>query len=155
MLRRPMKLLEILDERVIKVPLESEDKEEAIEELVDVLVRAGKITDRNAALNAIHQRETKQTTAIGNGVAVPHGKDKSVSGLTCAVGISPKGIEFDSIDGKPVHAAFLLLAQANNPGPHLAALAEIARILEFPTVRNTLFAARTSAEVLQIIRKME
>jgi mannitol/fructose-specific phosphotransferase system IIA component (Ntr-type) len=150
-----MKLLEIMDERVVKVPLESEDKEEAIEELLDVLVRAGKITDRDAALNAIHNRENKQTTGIGNGVAVPHGKDNSISALVCAVGVSPDGIDFDSIDGKPVHAVFLLLAQADNPGPHLAALAEIARIVEFPTMRSALFKARTPAEVMQTIRGLE
>jgi mannitol/fructose-specific phosphotransferase system IIA component (Ntr-type) len=150
-----MKLLDILNEHVIKVPMESEDKEEAIEELVDVLVRAGKITNREAALKAIHAREDKQTTAIGSGVAVPHGKDTSVGALACAIGVSPDGIEFDSIDGQLVHAVFLLLAQADNPGPHLAALAEIARLVEFPTMRNTLFKARTPAEVLQIIRRLE
>jgi mannitol/fructose-specific phosphotransferase system IIA component (Ntr-type) len=150
-----MKLLEILDERVIKVPMESEDKDEAIEELLDVLIRAGKITDRDAALNAIHNREGKQTTGIGNGVAVPHGKDKSIDALVCSVGISPEGIDFDSIDGKPVHAVFLLLAQADNPGPHLAALAEIARILEFPTMRSAFFKAHTPAEVMRIIRGLE
>jgi fructose-specific phosphotransferase system IIA component len=150
-----MKLLDIIDERVIKVPLESEDKDEAIEELVDLLVRAGKITDHDAAIKAIHERESKQTTGIGNGVAVPHGKDKSITALTCAVGISQKGMEFDSVDGQPVHAVFLLLAQVNNPGPHLAALAEIARILEFPTARNALFKARTPAEVINIIRGLE
>lgn len=150
-----MRLLDILDPGVIKVPLESTDKEETIEELVDLLVRAGKISDSEAALKAVRDREDKQTTAIGNGVAVPHGKDNSIAALTCAVGISPKGIDFDGIDSQPVHAVFLLLARPDNPGPHLAALAEIARILQFPTARNTLFSARTPAEVLKVITAHE
>ncbi|RKY26108.1 MAG: PTS sugar transporter subunit IIA [Planctomycetota bacterium] len=147
-----MKLLEILDESVIKVPLESEDKEEAVEELIDVLVRAGRITDREAALTAVMEREKKQTTGIGHGLAIPHAKHESITALTGAVGIAPEGIEFDSIDGEQVKVVFLLLAEADNPGPHLAALAEVARIFEFPTARNKLFNAGTPGEVLEIIR---
>ncbi len=150
-----MKLLEILDESVIKVPLESEDKEEAIEELMDVLVRAGRVKEREAALQAVLDREEKQTTGIGHGLAVPHAKHESITTLTCAVGIAPEGIEFDSIDGEPVRVVFLLLAEANNPGPHLAALAEVARIFEFPTARNRLFKARSPAEILDVIRGMD
>jgi fructose-specific phosphotransferase system IIA component len=150
-----MQLLQILDKSVIKVPLESSNKEELFEEMVEVLARAGKITDRKAAIDAINEREAMQTTGIGHGLAVPHGKHPSIQQLVCAIGISPDGLDYDSVDGEPVHVVFLLLARSDNPGPHVAALAEIARIFSMPTLRKKLLDARDAAAVLEVIRSAD
>jgi len=150
-----MQLLETLDENVIKVPLESESKEEVFEEMVEILARAGKITDRNAALEAINERESKQTTGIGRGLAVPHGKHSSITQLVGSVGISSNGIDYDSVDGQPVRVIFLLLARPDNPGPHVAALAEIARIFTMPTLRKRLIEAKDAAAVMEVIRSAD
>ena len=150
-----MQLLRILDESVIKVPLESDSKEEAIEEMVEILVRAGRIADRDSALKAIDQRESRQSTGIGKGLAVPHGKDPAVDELVGAVGISREGIDYDSIDSQPVHAIILLIAQPDHPGPHVAALAEIAHIFSRPSLRQAFCDARDAATVLEIIRSIE
>jgi len=146
-----MRLRDLLDEAVVKVGLESRDKEECFEELVDLLVRAGRIPDRAGALEAVRQREEQGTTGIGDGVAIPHGKHASVPTLTAAVGTTPEGIEFDSIDGEPVHAVFLLLARINDPGPHIRALAEIARLVQTPGLYRRLVEAKSAKDILQIL----
>ena len=145
----------ILSAGVIKLDLQSADKEEVFEEMIDLLVKAGKVTDRAGALEAIVTREQEQSTGIGAGVAVPHGKHESMGELCCALGISTEGVEFDSVDGEPAHVIFLALAQANNPGPHVALLAGISRVLGQPGFVRRLREARTPEEALSVIRATE
>ena len=150
-----MRLADILSEDVVKVGLESREKDEAFAELVELLVRAGKVTDRAAALKAVESREVMGTTGIGRGVAIPHGKDHSITGLTAALGISRNGIEYDAMDNQPVYVVFLVLAQANSPGPHVQCLAEIARLLQLPGFYKRVLEAQTSREVIEAIRAEE
>jgi len=146
-----MKLLDILEPGVVKVGMESVDKEESFEELIDLLVKTGKITDREAALDAIYTREEMRSTGIGSGVAIPHGKDESITQITAAAGTSADGIEFDSVDGKPVRLVFLVLAEVNNPGPHLQTLSEIATCLNEPGTYDKLVNAKTPEAFLQAL----
>ncbi len=150
-----MRLRDLLDESVVKVPLESLDKEECFEELVDLLVRAGRLSDRDTALEAILDREAKGTTGIGQGVAIPHGKSAAVTKLTAALGTSPDGIEFDAVDDESVHVVFLLLAPENDPGPHVRALAEIARLVQTPGFYRKLTEAGSAEEALDILEAEE
>ncbi|MFW6163730.1 MAG: PTS sugar transporter subunit IIA [Planctomycetota bacterium] len=150
-----MKLSELLDERVIKVGLESTEKEEAFNELIEVLVRAGRVSDRQAALEAILSREAMATTGIGNGIAVPHGKSTSVKTLTAALGITRDGIDYDATDGEPVYVIFLVLAEVNNPGPHVQCLGEIARLLMVPGFTDRLRRVQGPDEALELIRAEE
>jgi mannitol/fructose-specific phosphotransferase system IIA component (Ntr-type) len=92
------------------------------------------------------------TTGIGNRVAIPHGKDASVERLVMAVGTSRKGIEFESVDGQPVHVVFLVLASINNPGPHIQALSEIAQKIRMPGFVESMLAAESASDVLTILR---
>jgi PTS system nitrogen regulatory IIA component len=146
-----MALLDVLGEQCVRVGLEGEDKEEVLEELVDALVRAGRLTDRQAALGALVERERLGTTGIGGGVAIPHGKHRSISELTAAVGTSPSGIEWEAADGEPVYLVFLVLAEADNPGPHVQLLADIARLLKTPGLRKRLTAAGSPDDVMRLI----
>jgi len=146
-----MRLRDLLDESVVKVGLESLDKEECFEEMIDILVRAGRVSDRAGALEAVRQRESQGTTGIGQGVAIPHGKHASIPTLTAALGLSRKGIEFDAIDGDPVRVVFLLLARTDDPGPHVRALAEIARLVQTPGFYRKLTEARSPKDVLDIL----
>lgn len=150
-----MRLADLLSEDVIKAGLESEDKEEAFAELIELLVRSGKVSDRGAAIKAIEYRESMGTTGIGRGIAIPHGKDKSVKQLIATLGISKEGIDYDAIDGEPVHLVFLVLAEANNPGPHVQCLAEIARLLQLPGFYSRLINASSAKDVLEAIRAEE
>lgn len=150
-----MKLSDLLDESVISLDLESEDKEELFAEMVEILWRAGRLEDREGALEAIASREDMATTGIGDGLAVPHGKAASIGALTAALGISKEGIEYDATDGEPVHIVFMVLAEANNPGPHVECLGEIARLLQVQGFRDRLRAAETAEEVLAVIKAEE
>jgi PTS system nitrogen regulatory IIA component len=146
-----MSLRDLLDESVIKVGLESIDKEECFEEMVDILVRVGRVTDREGALIAIRERESHGTTGIGHGIAIPHGKVPAIESLTAALGISKEGVEFDAVDGKKAHLVFLLLARVNNPGPHVRALAEIARTVRSPEFCRKLLEGTSAKDVMSII----
>jgi len=150
-----MKLGELLDSTTIKTELAARDKRAAIEELVDLLVQAGRLTDRAGALEAILKREAQQTTGIGHGMAVPHAKNAGVTVLTAALGISRSGIEFDAVDHQPVQVVFLLLAKINDPGPHIRALAEISRLFQVPGFQEKLIAAKTPDELLAVIAANE
>ncbi len=146
-----MRVREMLDESVIKVEMESGDKNKCFEEMIDLLVRANRISDPAAALAAVRQRESAGTTGIGKGCAVPHGKHASIKGVTMALGTSSKGIEFDSVDGAPVHAVFLILAGVKEPGPHVRALAEVARLMSTPDVYRRLVEAPSARAVLDVL----
>jgi len=150
-----MRLRDILDASSVKVGMVSTDKEEAVEELIDLLVRAGRLSDRSASIEAVMERESQQTTGIGSGVAVPHAKHESIEKLTAALGISSQGIEFDSVDDKPVHLVFLIMARVDDPGPHIQALAEIARLLQIPGFYRKLIESESEADLLALIESEE
>lgn len=150
-----MRLCDLLDCATVKVDLASSDKEEAIEELLDLLVRADRVDDREGVFDAVMAREAQQTTGIGSGIGVPHAKHESIQTLTAAMGISRDGIEFDSVDGKPVKVVFLILARVDDPGPHIQALAEIARLLQVPGLFRKLVEAESEDELLSVIAAEE
>lgn len=148
-----MALIELIEENVVKVPLEATTKEDVVRELVDLLAAAGKIADTERACAAVLEREAKGSTGLEEGVAVPHGKTTAVKRLTIAIGITPRGIEFDALDGKPSRLFFLLLAPPDQSGPHIEALAEIARMSRSKAFLGTLAAARSAAEVVELFRE--
>jgi mannitol/fructose-specific phosphotransferase system IIA component (Ntr-type) len=150
-----MDLATLIDHDVVKVPLEAFDKEEAIAELVEVLVRAGKISDRDEAEQALYEREAKGSTGIGGGVAIPHAKLPDLSGVVLAVGVSPDGIEFDSTDGEPVYLVFLVLAETENPGPNVAVLADIGGLMQVPGVYDQIIASRDADGLIKAIRNVQ
>lgn len=139
----------------VKLDMGATDKEEAFEELVDLLVQTGAIQNRDAALEALRAREALGSTGIDNGIAVPHGKHASVANLAGALGISRKGIRFGSPDNKPAHIIFLLLARADNPGPHIQALAEIAQLVQSETFVKKATEAKTAHDLLDLVRMEE
>jgi mannitol/fructose-specific phosphotransferase system IIA component (Ntr-type) len=148
-----MSLLELLDENVIKIGMESLDKDEAIAELAELLVRAERVSDRGGVLEAVYARERKGTTGIGGGVAVPHAKHESIKQLTAALGTSSEGIEFDAVDDEPVHVVFLVLADPDQAGPHVACLADIANLLQVPGVYEKLKNASSPEALRDVIRE--
>jgi len=150
-----VKISEIIPGGAIKTAMEASEKEEAFEELVDLLVECGGISDREAALGAIRRREQMGSTGIGDGVAIPHGKDATITELIGALGISRNGIEYGGVDGKPVRVVFLLLARTDNPGPHIQALAQIAQLIQASGFMDRIQKAADTKEVLEIIRSEE
>ncbi len=150
-----MRLTEQLTTSVIKIGLQSEDKEELFEEMVQFLVEAGCLKNRNAALEALIEREAKMTTGIARWIGLPHGKVEDIDNLIIALGVSKKGIEYDSLDGEPVYIVLLVLAEIDNPGPHIEALAEISRLFALPGFTEKMRAAKSPDEAIALIRAEE
>lgn len=147
-----MSLIDLVVEKIVKVPLESTDKPDVIRELVQILKDAGEIDDFEAVLKAVQEREFKRSTGLQDGIAVPHGKTNAVSTLKLAIGISPAGIDFDSLDGKPSNLIFLLIAPPGMSGPHVEALAEIAKIANSKAFCKALISSGNSQEVVELMR---
>jgi len=126
-----MKLGEIIPEGGILDDLKSTQKEDVIKEMVAALVKTGRIEEGTSkkVIKALMDREELGSTGIGAGVAVPHAKHDSITDLVGAFGRSKKGINFDALDGEPVHVLFLLLSSKSASGAHLEALAYISRLV--------------------------
>ncbi len=145
-----MRLMDFLVPNAIEPDMKSTTKTDAIKELVDLLKKAGTIVAEDSVANAVLEREELGTTGIGEGIAVPHGKSDAVDELVAALGRSRKGIDFESIDGQPVHLLFLLVAPTTSAGPHLMALARISRLLKNRGFRQGLMDAADKSEILKI-----
>ena len=147
-----MALIELVAENIVKTPLESTDKPDVLRELVQILKDAGEIDDFDGVLKAVQDREDKQSTGLEDGIAVPHCKTNAVKSLKLAIGISPQGIEFDSVDGRPSKLFFLLLAAPGMSGPHVEALAEIAKLACSKAFCKALTVADNPAEAVDLLK---
>lgn len=150
-----MTLTQLLQPTCIKAPLESTDKEGAIQELVDVLADSGRITNSEDAFRAIMDREQQRSTGIGSGIAIPHGKCASAKELVMAIGIANNPIDFESIDGKPVKIIVLLVSPPDCTGPHIQALARISRLMLDETFKAKLEKAASPEKVYDLVSTKE
>lgn len=146
-----MILTQILQPACVKVPLEGKNKKAVITELVDMLDANKLVLDKSAVLDAVLMREQTQSTGIGSGLAIPHGKCKAVDKLVMAIGITQKPIDFASIDKKPVTIIILLVSPADQTGPHIQALARISRIMLDEQFRQKLEKAASAEEVYKLV----
>ncbi|MBU0679322.1 MAG: PTS sugar transporter subunit IIA [Verrucomicrobia bacterium] len=147
-----MNLKKALTKDTISLDIKSSSKEEVIEEMIDILVSAGKIKDRKSALNVVIEREKKMSTGMQNGIAIPHGKTDTVETLVAALGVKSEGIDFDSIDGKPSTIFIMTISPANRTGPHIQFLAEISRLLNDPATRQKVLTAQSKEEVVDTLQ---
>jgi PTS system nitrogen regulatory IIA component len=150
-----MVLADLLAPARIKCSLEAEDKPEVFEELVDLLVVQYGLSCRDEILEAIRVREEKMSTGIRRGIAIPHAKTSFTKGVMGVLGISRKGIDYDSLDGEPVHLFFLLVSSEEDAGAHLAVLKKIALLVEDPRFYEEAIAADGPESVNGIIRARE
>lgn len=148
-----MKITDFLSKKAIIADLKATKKEEAIRELVDALINAGEIEKRcrNKLIDALMDRESLGSTAIGQGIAIPHAKSDCVEKLVAAFGLSNKGVEFDSLDGELAYILFLLVAPQDSAGPHLKALARISRLLKDKYFRDGLRACKDDKSIIKMI----
>ena len=150
-----MKIVELLSPEAIVEDMKSTEKFAALAELTDSIVAFQEGLDRDEVLRVLHERERLGSTGIGDGVAIPHGKLKNLDQLLLAFGCSKNGINFDSMDGKPAHLFFLLLAPEESVGIHLKTLARISKLLKSPAVRQSLLNASGSDDLFKIITEEE
>jgi len=144
-------LLEFTDTKFIKF-LKSKNKYKAIEELANVFKGTDVCSDIKAFINALKEREEIMTTGIGFGIAVPHAKLESVHKIAFAIGISKKGIDFNSIDGKPVHLVVLVAAGERQHKEYLKLLSKIMSVLKNDTIRNEMIQAKSTKDIIEILR---
>ena len=148
-----MKISEFLCTKAISADLKGTNKEEVINELVNLLVTAGAIEKKNKPklVEVLLQREALGSTAIGQGIAIPHGKSENIVQLTAGLGVSKEGVNFDSLDGEPAYIFFLLVAPIDSAGPHLKALARISRLLKDKYFRENLKSSKDEKTILKLI----
>ena len=146
-----MNLKKILSEEVLCCSLPGSSKREVIENLIDMLVSAGKIKDREGALACVLEREGKMSTGIQEGVAIPHGKTDTVDELYACVALKKEGVDFEALDGKPSKIFILTVSPLNRTGPHVQFLAEISRLLNESKKRERLLSAETESEMFSIL----
>ena len=147
-----MKIADILSEDVVLPALAGRNKEDVIQELAGIVARSHPDIDRTRLVHALEERERLNSTALGEGVAIPHGKLGGVSQVLAAFGRSPSGVDFSSLDGKPTHLFFLLVAPEDSAGAHLKALARISRLLKDPSFRQRLLDGPDANALWTIIR---
>ncbi|RLQ95361.1 PTS fructose transporter subunit IIABC [Falsibacillus albus] len=150
-----MKITELLTKSTMKLDLQSDDKSTVIEELVDVLDHAGKLSDKASFKEAIVNREKQSTTGIGEGIAIPHAKTSAVKWPAIAFGKSTAGVDYESFDGQPAYLFFMIAATEGANQTHLEALSRLSTILMNEEVRNALMAAKTKEEVIQVIERYD
>ncbi len=152
-----MKFSDFIAPKAIQAVLNSTSKESVVGELVDALVASGnvKANDRDDIIRAIMKREELGSTGIGRGIAVPHTKHAGVDRLVGTVGVSPDGIEFDSLDGQKAQLFFLLVSPPDRPGDHLRALENISRQLRDDTFCRFLKQSKTKEDILQLLEEAD
>ncbi len=150
-----MKLTDILAPSCVRVPLRGTDKTGVITELVDLLAEAGRLTDRDAVLRAVLDRESTRSTAIGYGLAVPHGKCLGCPSLAMALGKPANPIDFGAATFPPVSIVVLLASPPDQTGPHIQALARISRLMLLEQFRKSLLDAPTAEAVYRSILRHE
>jgi PTS system nitrogen regulatory IIA component len=148
-----MKILDILNEDCIIPELRSQNKREVLEELTGALLNFKANLDKEALVEVLLERERLGSTGIGDGIAIPHGKIQDLDELILSFGRSTRGIEFDSMDGRPTHLFFLLIAPENSAGIHLRALAKISRLLKSAHFRQRLMEAGNREGIFQVIQE--
>lgn len=145
-----MNLRKILSADVIQIGLKAMDKNGVMEELIDLLMKSGRITNRQKALECILEREQKMSTGIQFGIAIPHGKSDAVEEMVACIVIEKKGIDFDALDKQPSTIFIMTISPENKTGPHVQFLAEISRLLKEESSRKKILDAGTREEILEI-----
>jgi len=146
-----MKIVDFIREELILPDLQSKAKLDLLAELAGHLAANNDGVSKDALMKVLVDRERLASTAIGEGVAIPHGKLDAVGKLVACVGRAREGVDFDSMDGRPTHLFFVLVAPENSTGVHLKALARISRLFKDPEFRTRLLGAESAHDMFEVI----
>ena len=146
-----MNITDILKKEFVIENLESRTKREVLTELSEIFLRGNIKVDYDTMVEVLLEREKLGSTGIGGGIAIPHGKLAGLENLVVSFGRSNDGIDFDSMDGKPVHIFFLLMAPENSAGQHLKVLAKISRMLKDNSFKTDLMKAASVDDLYRTI----
>lgn len=146
-----MKITELLDRRSILLNGAPASKKDALDQMIALMVKSGKIRDEEAYRQEVYRREEEGTTGIGEGIAIPHGKCDAVIKPGLAAMVIPNGVDFDSLDGQPVHLIFLIAAPNTKDNIHLDVLSKLSMLLMDEKFAENLKNAKTVDEFLEIV----
>ena len=150
-----MRLSELLRPSAVSIRLKAQTKREALVELVELLENAHGFNSQGEILERVMRREAMMTTGIGNGVAIPHGKARSVDRMAAACAVAPEGLDFESEDGLPVYLLVLFVSPENDTTLHVRMLANLSRLLKEESVRKSLREARSIDDFLSVLQSAE
>ena len=150
-----MQITDMFRKQYIIEDLKAKSKRAVLAELSEIFTRDHSGIQGEAMVDVLLDREKLGSTGIGDGIAIPHGKLKGLDSLVISFGRSREGIDFDAIDGKPVHLFFLLMAPESSTGQHLKALAKISRMLKDQEFRSDLMSARSAEEIYRKIAEKD
>src|SRR5712671_7159836 len=148
-----MKITEILGPELVVPELKAEKKADVLRELAAALSARYHEVDLAALLAVLAERERLGSTAIGDGIAIPHGKLRGVTKIIGAFGRHLSGVDFDSLDGGPSQLFFVLVAPEDSASLHLKALARVSRLLKESSFRDHLIAAKDADELYKLIKE--
>ena len=146
-----MNLRTVLTPETVNLHLKGTTKEQIIDEMLDILVSAGKVKDKETARACVLDRERKMSTGMKHGIAIPHGKTDTVEDLVACIGISDNPVNFDSLDQEPCRIFIMTLSPVNKTGPHLQFLAEVSLLFKSPEKRQEILDTQDKAEVIRIL----
>lgn len=150
-----MKITDLLKKESIDLNVEASSKEEILKKAVELMDKNGNITDKDKYLELVMKREEEGSTGIGEEIAIPHGKGDSISAPGLVAMVIPKGVNFESLDDKPVKLLFLIAAPNTKDNVHLEVLSQLSTLLMDEKFRKELLNAKSKDEFLQIIDKAE
>lgn len=146
-----MNLKTVLTPETVNLHLKGTSKEEIIDELLDMLVQAGKVKDKAVARACVLDRERKMSTGMKHGIAIPHGKTDSVSDLVACIGISDRPVDFDSLDQEPCRIFIMTLSPIDKTGPHLQFLAEVSLLFKSAEKRQEILNTTDKSDIIRIL----
>ena len=150
-----MKVYELLDPKNILTEFKSENKDDVIDELVDLLKGDERVINLEDIRKCVFEREEKMSTGVGKGFAIPHGKTNSVTDIVAAFGKSETPIEYNSLDGEPVHLVFLMIGKETLLAKHIKLLSRISRLMNNEEFRKKLSEAESKESILKIFKEEE
>lgn len=145
-----MEIRDMFSNERVCFDMKSKTKTEALDELIELLIKDNKVKDAAVFKKAVLDREEEYSTGIGMGIAIPHGKSNSVKEASIVFGKSVDGVEYDSMDGKPAHLFFLIAVPEDANNVHLKALSEISRKLMHSEVREQLMNCGSFEDFLEV-----
>ena len=150
-----MKVFELLDEKFILTDFKSDEKESVINELIELYKGNDKVNDIEMVRTAILDREKIMSTGVGKGFAIPHGKTNAVNDVIAAFGKTIRDIDYDALDGNPVHLVFLLVGRDDMVSKHIKLLSRISRLMNKDEFRERLVNSNSKEEIINIFKEEE
>ena len=150
-----MKLHDLLKREFVIADLKGNTKEEVINELIDLYKTDDRVSDIEKVRESVLEREKIMSTGVGKGFAIPHGKTNYVKEILAAFGKTKKPIDYQALDGQPVHLVFLLIGKDNLVSTHIKLLSRISRMMNKEEFRSRLLEAATSDDIVNIFKEEE